>query len=96
MMNKYEALYIIKPDLDAEANKAVIEKFSGIVTANGGTVDGIEEIGKRKLAYDINYITEGFYVLMNFSAGTTFPAELERNFKINEEIMRFIVIKKES
>ena len=60
------------------------------------TVDGIEEQGVKKLAYEINYISEGFYVLMNFTADATFPAELERNFKINEDIMRFIVIKKEA
>lgn len=93
-MNNYEALYIINPKLDGEAVKAVIEKFSALVTENGGVVDGIEEQGVKKLAYEINFMNEGFYVLMNFSAEPAFPAELERNFKINEDIMRFIVIKK--
>ena len=95
-MNQYEALYIIKPDLDGEATKALVEKFSALVESNGGVVDGIEEIGKRKLAYEINYISEGYYVLMNFSAQPAFPAELERNLKISEDIIRFLVIRKES
>ena len=93
-MNSYEALYIISPKLDGEATKAVIEKFAQLVTANGGTVDGIEEQGLKKLAYEINFLSEGFYVLMNFTSGPAFPAELERNFKISEDIIRFIVIKK--
>lgn len=95
-MNTYESLYIIKPDLEGEATKAVVEKFSALVTGNEGVVDGIEEIGKRKLAYEINDYSEGYYVLMNFSAQPAFPAELERNFKISEDVIRFIVVRKES
>ena len=93
-MNSYEALYIINPKLEGEAVKAVIDKFSQLVVANGGTVDGVEEQGIKKLAYEINYLSEGFYVLMNFTSDPAFPAELERNFKISEDIIRFIVIKK--
>ncbi len=95
-MNKYETLYIINPKLDGEATKAVIEKFANLVAENNGVVDGIEEQGVKKLAYEINFVNEGFYVLMNFTADPAFPAELERNFKISEDIMRFIVIKKEA
>ncbi len=94
-MNKYETLYIIKPTVEEEARKALIEKFSEII-ASEGTVESVEEIGMRKLAYEINYISEGYYVLVNFEAQPSLPAELERNFKINENIMRYIVIKKES
>ncbi|MBR3751425.1 MAG: 30S ribosomal protein S6 [Clostridia bacterium] len=95
-MNKYEAMYIIKPTVEAEARTAVIEKFSQIISANGGNVETVEELGMRKLAYEINYIGEGFYVLVNFTADAALPAELERNFRINENIMRYIVIKKEA
>lgn len=95
-MNKYEALYIINPKLEGEAIKAVIDKFAALVTDNNGVVDGIEEQGIKKLAYEINFVNEGFYVLMNFSSSAEFPAELERKFKIDENIMRFIVIKKEA
>lgn len=95
-MNKYEALYIINPKLEGEATKAVVEKFANLVAENGGVVDSVEEQGLKKLAYEINFVNEGYYVLMNFSAVPSFPAELERNFKISEDIMRFIVIKKEA
>ena len=94
-MNKYESLYIIKPTVEEEARKALIDKFSEIIAAEG-TVESVEEMGMRKLAYPINYISEGYYVLVNFEAQPTLPAELERNFKINENIMRFIVVRKES
>lgn len=95
-MNKYETLYIINPTLDGEATKAVIDKFAALIAENGGTVDEIQEQGLKKLAYEINDQTDGFYVLVNFTAPAELPAELERNFKISEDIMRFIVIKKEA
>ena len=95
-MNKYESLYIITPELDEEATKACVAKFSGIVTANGGTVTEVNEWGKRRLAYAIDYKTEGYYVLMNFEADPEFPRELERNFKIDESILRYMVIRKEA
>ncbi|MBQ9942553.1 MAG: 30S ribosomal protein S6 [Christensenellaceae bacterium] len=94
-MNSYEALYVIKPDMEDEAREALIQKFAAIVTEAGGEIEGIEEWGKRKLAYPINYIGEGYYVLMNFKAKPELPAELERNYKISEDIMRYMVIRKE-
>ena len=93
-MNSYETLYVIKPDLEDEARAALIQKFSAIITDNGGEIESVDEWGKRKLAYAINYISEGYYVLVNFKAQPELPAELERNFKINDNIMRYIVIKK--
>ena len=95
-MNKYEALFIIKPDLEAEANKAVIDKFTSVITNGGGTVVKVDEWGKKKLAYPINYIKEGFYVLITFDAEPTVPAELERNFRITEDIMRYLVVLREN
>lgn len=94
-MNQYEVLYIITPELDAEATAAVVTKFSGIVTANGGEVTSVDEWGKRRLAYAIDYKTEGFYVLMTINAAPEFPTELERNFKIDENILRYMVTRKE-
>ena len=90
-MNKYEVMYIINATLDEEATKAVIDRFSTLVTENGGTVDKLDEWGKRKLAYLIDDMAEGYYVLMFMTAEPTFPAELERNFKINDNIMRYMV-----
>ncbi|MDD6204049.1 MAG: 30S ribosomal protein S6 [Firmicutes bacterium] len=95
-MNKYEAMYIIKPTVEAEARTALIQKFSDLLTANGGQVESVEEPGMKKLAYEINYIGEGYYVLVNFTAEAAVPAELERNFRINENVMRYMVIRKDA
>lgn len=95
-MNKYENMYVIAPELEEEAVRACIEKFSGIITANGGTIEAVDEWGKRKLAYPINYKTEGYYVLTTFEADPEFPKELERNFNIDENILRYIVVRKEA
>ncbi len=93
-MNKYEALYILEAKLDDAAKEALIEKFKGVVTAAGGEVENIDKWGNKKLAYAIDYKTEGYYVLMNFTAPADLPAELERQMRITDEVMRFIVIKK--
>ena len=79
-MNSYEVLYIITPELDEEATRAVIEKFKAIVADNGAEVVAVDEWGKRKLAYEIDYKKEGSYVLMTFNSNPDFPRELERNF----------------
>ena len=94
-MVNYEALYIIKPDVEDEARAALIQKFSDIITGAGGEIAQIDEWGKKKLAYPINYINEGYYVLVTFKANPELPAELERNFKISEFVMRYMVTKKE-
>jgi len=75
-MNKYESLYILKPDTEEEARKALIERFKTLVESNGGKVESVDEWGSRKLAYEIDYIKEGYYVLMTFEAGPELPAEL--------------------
>ena len=92
-MNKYESMYILKPDLDEEARKALIEKFSALVTDNGGKIEKIDEGGQKKLAYEIDYIKEGYYVLMTFEAAPEFPTELERNYNISDSVLRFKVIR---
>jgi len=95
-VNKYETLYVITPELEEEAIKASIEKFSGIIAANGGVVGSVDEWGKRRLAYSIDYKTEGYYVLVNFEAESELPKELERNFNNDENILRFIVVRKDA
>ena len=95
-MNQYEVLYIIAPDLDEEATRASIEKFKEIVASNGGEVVSVNEWGKKKLAYDIDYKTEGYYVLMSFNAAPEFPKELERNYKNDEAILRYLVTRKDA
>jgi len=90
-MNKYEALYIIRTDIEESAIKETVDKFSAIVAENGGTVEKCDEWGKRRLAYAIDYKNEGYYVLMQFTGDSRLPAELERNFKISDNILRYLV-----
>lgn len=92
-MNKYEAMYIVTPEMEDEAIKGVIEKFSGIITANGGEIEKTDEWGRKKLAYPIDYKTEGYYVLVNFAAAPALPRELERNFRNDESILRYMVVR---
>ena len=86
---KYEVMYIINPNFTEEETAAVVEKFKALVEANG-TLDELEEMGKRKLAYEINYITED-YVLMKFTSGAEFPAELDRILGITDGILRRLI-----
>ena len=92
-MNKYEAMDIVTPEMEDEAIKGVIEKFSGIITANGGEIEKTDEWGRKKLAYPIDYKTEGYYVLVNFAAAPELPRELERNFRNDESILRYMVVR---
>ena len=92
-MNKYEAMYIVTPEMEDEAIKGVIEKFSGIITANGGEIEKTDEWGRKKLAYPIDYKTEGYYVLVDFAAAPELPRELERNFRNDESILRYMVVR---
>ena len=92
-MNKYESMYILKPDLDDETRIALIERFKSLVEQNGGKVEKIDEWGIRKLAYEIKYIKEGYYVLMTFESGPQLPLEFERNYNISDSVLRFNVIR---
>ena len=94
MMNRYEMIYIIDADLEEAARKELIEKVSALITNNGGEIEKVDETwGKRRLAYAIDYKTEGWYVLVNFNAPVELPRELERNLQINENVLRYLVIK---
>lgn len=92
-MNKYESVYILKPDIDEESRKTLIQKFSALVTENGGKIEKVDEWGIKKLAYEIDYIKEGYYVLMTFEAGPQFPLELERNYNISDSVLRYNIIR---
>ena len=93
LTSKYESVFIVKPDLNEEAAKAAIEKFTGIITSNGGVIDNIDEWGKKKLAYPIEDLTEGYYYVINFTAVATLPAELDRVANINDDILRSHIVK---
>lgn len=90
----YEVVYILDPALSEEAIAAMIEKFKALVETEG-TVTEVDDWGKRRLAYPINDLNEGHYVLMTFTAAPTLPAELDRVMKITEGVMRSMIICKD-
>lgn len=94
-MNKYELVYVIDAALEDEARKAVIDRFNGMIEQNGGKVLKVDEWGKRRLAYPINYKTEGYYLLVNFESEATLPREIERTMQIAESILRYLIVKVE-
>ena len=90
LSGNYEVVYILNPNLDEEATAAMVAKFKTLVEQNG-TLAEVDEWGKRRLAYPINFKNEGYYVLVQFTAAPEFPRELERNLQINENVMRYLV-----
>ncbi|MDR0490579.1 MAG: 30S ribosomal protein S6 [Oscillospiraceae bacterium] len=87
----YELMYIIDPDIGEEQTAAAVEKFKALIESNG-TISDLEEMGKKKLAYLINDKPEGYYVLVRFTSGPGFPAELDRVLKITDSVMRSLIV----
>ena len=94
-MNQYEVMYVIDPALEDSARVELINRFSDLVKKNGGEVDRVDEWGKRRLAYAIQYKTEGYYVLMYIKAPADLPREIERNMKISDAVLRYLTVKYE-
>ncbi len=92
-MNNYESVVIVNPNVDENSMKGLIEKFTTIIN-NDGKVENVDELGKKKLAYEINKNKEGYYVVFHFEANPNLIAELERNYRITDEVIKFIVIRK--
>ncbi|MEF9895682.1 MAG: 30S ribosomal protein S6 [Clostridia bacterium] len=92
-MNQYEVMYVIDTTLEDQVRQDTVARFAALVEQNGGTVDRIDEWGKRRLAYAINDKTEGYYVLMYVTAPSELPRELERNLQISDSILRYLVIR---
>ena len=92
VVNSYETLFIVNPTIGDDEVKATAEKFIALIAENG-TLGEVNEWGKRKLAYPIEDIPEGYYVLVNFTSEPAFPAELERRYNLDENIMRGLVIR---
>ena len=90
-MKKYEMLYILDNAIDDEAKEAVVAKFENLVKENGGTVEATDKWGTKKLAYAIDYKTEGYYVLMTFESETSFVKELDRVAGITESVLRRLI-----
>jgi small subunit ribosomal protein S6 len=95
MMKKYEVMYIIRPNIEDEAKKALVERFNNVLSDNGAEVAEAKEWGKRRLAYEINDFRDGYYMLLQVNAEAAAVQEFDRLAKINEDIIRHIVIKKE-
>ena len=87
---KYELMYVLNPNLSEEETAGLVEKFKALVESNG-TLDEMQEMGKRKLAYEINYLSEGYYVLVKFTSGPEFPAELDRVLGITDGVIRSLI-----
>lgn len=94
IMSKYELVFILRVNLGEEQTAALIGKFKDLIAANG-TVDAVDEWGKRRLAYPIDDETEGYYVQVNFTSDNNFPAELDRQLKINDSVLRTLIIRQE-
>ena len=93
-MNKYQSVIIINPSVDEEGMKTLIQKFTDIIN-NEGKVESVDELGKKRLAYEIKKNKEGYYVIFNFEAKPELIAELERNYRIEDRVMKFISVRKE-
>lgn len=91
---KYETVFIVDVNLGEENIAAMVEKFKTLIESNG-TVTNVNEWGKRRLAYPINYKTEGYYVLVNYTAEASVPKEIERNLQISDSILRYLTVKVE-
>ena len=95
IINKYETIFVLDAALEEEKLTAHSEKFQALIAANG-TIESADVWGKRKLAYPIDFKTEGYYVLVNFTSNPEFPKELERIYGITDGVMRTITIRKEA
>ena len=92
-MNKYEGVVIINPNVDENSLKELIERFETLINTDG-KVEKVNQLGKKKLAYEVKKNEEGYYVVYDFEAKPSLIAELERNFRITDEVIKFMVVKK--
>ena len=95
-MNKYELAVVVNAKIEDDARAAVIEKVQNYITRFGGTVTNVDEWGKRKLAYEIQKMREGYYYFIHFEAEATAPAELEARLRIMDNVIRFLCVRQEA
>jgi len=91
-MRKYEAAIVLKPHFEEEAAKAEFEKIHALITRFGGTVEKVDEWGRRRLAYEIEKLREGIYCFFTFTAEPSAPAEIEARLRIMEEVLRYLIV----
>ncbi len=94
-MRRYEVLFIIRPELDEEATEAVIDRVKSVIEKNGAEITKLDKWGKRRLAYEIKHVREGYYVLINFKGEAAVAAELDRVLKIFDEVLRHLIVREE-
>lgn len=95
-MNKYELALIVNAKIEDDARTATVEKAKEYIARFGGVVTEVEDWGKKKLAYEIQKMTEGFYYFIQFDAEATVPGELEQHVRIMDNVLRFLCVKKEA
>ena len=95
-MNKYELVLVVNAKIEDDARVAVVEKAKAYVTRFGGTVTEVEDWGKKKLAYEIQHMKEGFYYFIQFEADAACPAELEKRVRIMDNVLRYLVVRKDA
>lgn len=94
-MRKYEVMYIQRPELEEEKRKSNVERFNAIITDRGGEIVKLNEMGKRRLAYEIDKNRDGYYVLTNFQANPEAVNELERIMKISDDVIRYLIVRED-
>ena len=95
-MNKYELALVVSAKVEDEVRDAVVEKAKGYITRYNGTITEVEEWGKKKLAYEIQKMREGYYYFIQFDASAECPAEIERRVRIMEPVMRYLCVKQDA
>ncbi len=95
-MVNYEGVFILDPDLSADVSKASVTQIQDLVTKNGGRIDGLQEWGKKRLAYKINKKQDGTYVILNFQLDSLSTKRLEQQLRLNDNIMRFLLVNKDN
>ena len=95
-MSKYELALVVNAKIEDEAREAVVEKAKSYVARYGGTVTNVDEWGKKRLAYEIQKMKEGFYYFIQFEADATAPAEIERHVRIMENVIRYLCVRQEA
>ncbi len=93
-MNKYESVIIINPNVDEEGIKSLISRFTDLINTDG-KLEKVDQLGKRKLAYEVKKNKEGFYAVFYFEANANLIAELERNYRITDEVIKFMTVKQD-
>jgi small subunit ribosomal protein S6 len=95
VLRKYEVVYVLRPDLDEEKNAALVEKFKDLIESQGGEIIKIDKWGKRRLAYEVKDLREGVYILVHMNAEPKVATELDRIFKITDEVLRHIIVRED-